>query len=238
MISVGVDVKRLGLMVVGGQPKSTAEYIQATSRVGRSRPGIVCTVFNWARPRDLSHYERFEHYHGTFYKHVEALSVTPFSTGAIKRGLAGLLVGMLRQSGTDMNRNDTAGRIQKTDPALDEIIEYIAKRASLVGTTAAGDECRAQLRHKVDLWSADAQNKAGGRTLTFDTPRGKERGTSVPLLQRPGLERWEEFTCINSLREVEPTVKLVALDAGGLDDDTTSADPAEPASPAATTEQP
>ena len=238
MISVGVDVKRLGLMVVGGQPKSTAEYIQATSRVGRSRPGIVCTVFNWARPRDLSHYERFEHYHGTFYKHVEALSVTPFSTGAIKRGLAGLLVGMLRQSGTDMNRNDTAGRIQKTDPALDEIIEYIAKRASLVGTTAAGDECRAQLRHKVDLWSADAQNKAGGRTLTFDTPRGKERGTSVPLLQRPGLERWEEFTCLNSLREVEPTVKLVALDAGGLDDDTASTDPAEPASPAATTEQP
>ncbi len=63
-------------MVVAGQPKSTAEYIQATSRVGRTDPGLVFTVFNWARPRDLSHYETFGHFHATFYRHVEALSVT------------------------------------------------------------------------------------------------------------------------------------------------------------------
>jgi hypothetical protein len=96
MVSVGVDVNRLGLMVVGGQPKTTAEYIQATSRVGRKFPGIVCTVYNWTRPRDLSHYETFEHYHATFYKHVEALSVTPFAPGAISRVLTALLVSCIR----------------------------------------------------------------------------------------------------------------------------------------------
>ena len=92
MISVGVDVSRLGLMVVASQPKHTAEYIQATSRVGRQFPGLVLTVYNWARPRDVSHYERFEHYHETFYQQVEPLSVTPFASRALDRGLSGACV--------------------------------------------------------------------------------------------------------------------------------------------------
>ena len=100
MISVGVDIERLGLMVIGGQPKSTSEYIQSSSRVGRDpkRPGLVVTVFNTHKPRDRSHYERFGAYHECFYRYVEATSLTPFSGPALERGLAGVVVAMTRMS--------------------------------------------------------------------------------------------------------------------------------------------
>ncbi len=96
MISVGVDIDRLGLMVVAGQPKTTSEYIQASSRVGRQAPGLVVTCFNVRKPRDRSHFERFAAYHESFYRYVEATSLTPFSGPAIDRGLAGMLVAMTR----------------------------------------------------------------------------------------------------------------------------------------------
>jgi hypothetical protein len=229
MISVGVDVSRLGLMVVAGQPKATAEYIQATSRVGRAFPGLVCTVFNWARPRDMSHYETFEHYHATFYKHVEPLSVTPFSPGSLQRGLAGLLVSMVRLRGTEFNLNEAASRITTSNPYIQDAVETIAKRAELIGDgKATGDFCRAELLKKADLWQSEAQNTAGGRTLTYKEPfgEGSKKGTTVSLLHSPGLERWEEFTCLNSLREVEPPVKFIISD-GGLDGNETDEDATE-----------
>ncbi|QDU88400.1 hypothetical protein Pla175_17760 [Pirellulimonas nuda] len=221
MISVGVDVSRLGVMLVAGQPKATAEYIQATSRVGRAHPGLVVTVYNWARPRDLSHYETFEHYHGTFYKHVEPLSVTPFAPGALQRGLAGLLVSMVRQRGEAFNANASAGKLTNSDPYVQEAIEAICRRAEQIGDGGASSNvCRAELSSKADLWQAEAQNTAGGRKLTYTKPYGEnaERGTSVALLQSAGEGEWEPFTCLNSLRDVEPTVKFIISD-GGLDGD-------------------
>ena len=89
-------------MVVLGQPNTTSEYIQATSRVGRddNRPGLVVTLLNIHKPRDRSHYERFRHYHETFYRAVEAASVTPFSARALDRGFAGARLGQTQQVAT------------------------------------------------------------------------------------------------------------------------------------------
>jgi Helicase conserved C-terminal domain len=223
MLSVGVDVKRLGLMVVGGQPKATAEYIQATSRVGRSRPGLVCTVLNWARPRDLSHYERFEHYHATFYQHVEALSVTPFAPRAIDRGLSALLVSLIRLAGIDFNPNDGATAVKWDHEFVKRAIETIASRAELVlGSKQAGDDIRNELKHRLDYWLAQAAMKTGGSRLGYQE---RKDGLTRGLLQQPTLGRWEQFSCLNSLREVEPTVNLV-IDDGSFDDEPVVAQPA------------
>lgn len=217
MVSVGVDVPRLGVMVVAGQPKTTAEYIQATSRVGRRHPGLVFTVYNWTRPRDLSHYESFEHYHATFYKYVEALSVTPFAPGALSRGLTALLVSCVRLQGTEFNANKRASRIDRNHPYVKEAIETILRRSELVGSSEKEfvDLLRTELNERVDQWLAEAQKTAGGRVLGYDEERD---GVTVGLMRRPSLEPWDDFTCLNSLRDVEPTVGLI-LEDGGLDAD-------------------
>jgi hypothetical protein len=219
MVSVGVDVQRLGLMVVAGQPKTTAEYIQATSRIGRQFPGVVCTVYNWARPRDLSHYETFEHYHAMFYKHVEALSVTPFAPGALDRGLTALLVALVRLQGTEFNGNHGAGRIDRQHPYVKEAISMIAERAHAVGNGAeVRQQVQAALYERLDEWLAEAQRATGGRLLGYTDTRD---GVTVGLLHRPGVEPWSHFTCLNSLRDVEPAVGLILHD-GGLDEDSTA----------------
>src|SRR3712207_5046156 len=120
MLQVGVDVARLGLMVVTGQPKNTAEYIQASSRVGRDprRPGLVVTLLNWTRPRDLAHYEDFEHYHATFYRQVEALSVTPYTRRALDRSSTAMFVAAVRNIVEQNSRNTDAHDVALDAPVV------------------------------------------------------------------------------------------------------------------------
>jgi hypothetical protein len=207
MISVGVDIDRLGLMAVAGQPKNTSEYIQATSRVGRSNagPGLVVTLFNWARPRDLSHYETFEHYHDTFYKHVEALSVTPFSVRALDRGLSGVMVGLMRLREERLNANTKAGELTDVDPLMSELFNRIVARAErCLGDPAAGVLVRKLLMDRRDRWLARVRRQTDHRLGYRD-----DTDAVVGLLEQPGQGDWGLFTCLNSLRDVEGKVDLI-----------------------------
>ena len=207
MISVGVDIERLGLMAVAGQPKTTSEYIQASSRVGRSNhgPGLVVTIYNWARPRDLSHYETFEHYHETFYKHVEALSVTPFSDRALDRGLTGVLVALMRLQEARLNANKSAGLLADIDPTMPAVIDGIVARAErAMDDAVVGAKVRAMLVRRRDEWLARVHKQSDHR-LGY---RG-DKDSVVGLLQEAEPGSWDTWTCLNSLRDVEGTVNLL-----------------------------
>ncbi|MGF6763374.1 ribosomal protein L24E [Paraburkholderia sp. GAS33] len=217
MLSVGVDVNRLGLMAVNGQPKGTAEYIQATSRVGRSFPGFVCTVLTWARPRDLSHYETFEHYHATFYKHVEAQSVTPFSPRAMDRGLTGALLSLMRLENDTFSPNVGAGELDKSDkPEITEAIDVLVRRAWNVSeTTTIKDLAERELKERADEWAKEVS--VPGRTLAYEK-RGAQAATMVGLVKSPGIHAWDNWTVPMSMREVEPGVRLI-MNTGHISDD-------------------
>jgi hypothetical protein len=224
MISVGVDVPRLGLMVCSGQPKTTAEYIQATSRVGRDAdgPGLAITLYNWAKPRDLSHYETFEHYHQTYYRQVEALSVTPFARRALDRGLTALMVSEARHIRQDWNPKPAAQIVPVLNAAFEPIVVSLRERAKLVANNAAAAAVDDLVADRRDKWSK--QQSAPGVTLAYSRGTGGE----INLLKSPESGPWTVFTAPNSLREVEVGSNLL------LREDDPSDDPAAdfPAPPA------
>ena len=231
MISVGLDITRLGLMVVHGQPKTASEYIQATSRVGRDdkRPGLVVTLMNIHRPRDRSHYERFEAWHRTFYRAVEATSVTPFSPRAIDRGLAAITVALARLGHAPLTYPTHALNILNERTALDFVSHIIAERGETHDADLSSEE-QEELRHKLkarvkdllDAWEVIARRQhQEGAKLQY----GSEVGGAPPLLYQPldpELRKQpspaEKFKAQRSLRDVEPNVNLWLRRPGEPDD--------------------
>ena len=240
MLQVGVDVSRLGLMLVVGQPKNTAEYIQATSRVGRDanhRPGLVITLGNWARPRDLAHYEQFRHFHETFYARVEPLTVTPFSVTSIDRGIDGALVAAARvtQAGRSdgLNPEHDAGRITEQQDAIDRLARDLADR---IGAAAGEEEsryARERLTSRVGEWRKRRRQVADkDGELVYE--RGADNSRRFALVRAAeaagsrGPRREEApFVVAGSMREVQPEINLlVSPDPGRLVDGSLDGAPA------------
>jgi len=221
MISVGLDITRLGLMVIYGQPKSSSEYIQASSRVGRdhTRPGLVITILNLNRPRDRSHYERFGVYHESFYRHVEATSVTPFSPRALDRGLAATVVALARHGLAKMTPPKGATEILSMRQQLTWISDLMAERAEEHNKDRSAAE-RQQLKDNLfkrcqdllDEWEQIAeQYRQNGTTLQYQDEAGSAKRLLYQFLD-PELDkvnqRFKKFRANRSMRDVEPEVNL------------------------------
>ncbi len=221
MLQVGVDVTRLGLILVVGQPKNTAEYIQASSRVGRDpgRPGLVVSLGNWARPRDLAHFEQFRHYHETFYRQVEALSVTPFSVTSLERGLDGVLVSAARVlhavAPDGLSPELAAGRIDDERDAVVALIDLLVGRVRRAADEDSADRARQRLLNRLDQWSKRrAYLKNLAKSLVYE--RAPDEAHHGPLMNSPENARAmatskdaAPFVVAHSMREVQPEINLL-----------------------------
>ena len=159
MIAVGMDVDRLGLMSVVGQPKQNSEYIQATSRVGRQHPGIIFTAYNPYRPRDLSNYENFVGFHSQMYRYVEGTTATPFAARARDRVLHALVVSLLRLQVETMADNGGASNINDiSDEQIKDIKDKILERVKITAPSSYVDTEK-EMDEFINTWKNIAKDE-------------------------------------------------------------------------------
>lgn len=201
IIEVGVDIDRLALMTIVGQPKTTAQYIQVSGRVGRrpdKSPGLVLTIYGAARPRDRSHYERFRTYHQSLYAQVEPTSVTPFARPVLRRALHGAVVSHIRQSGPSAEPNPFP------ESEFMDAIELLRARARAVDideTAALESEARA----RADEWRRWERTQWSANVFDGDPRQGLMRfAGSLPALE----SRSKIWDIPTSMRNVDAECRL------------------------------
>jgi superfamily II DNA/RNA helicase len=208
MISVGVDIQRLALMVVNGQPKTIAEYIQATSRVGRGdTAGLVVTVYNSSRTRDRSHYETFNGWHTGLYREVEATSVTPFAARAVDKAVHSVLVALARHL---VPRLKTHPRLTaESEARVRELSEVLLQRVNAIDPDEA-----ASVRSAIDRLIADWIERQDVEDYWVDT--GPTVGLMISAeqhaaLRASGARTDRAWPTLNSMRDVEPSTEFRLL---------------------------
>lgn len=217
MFGTGVDIDRLGLMIVNGQPKTTSSYIQATGRVGRRQGGMVITFFRASRPRDLDHYEFFTGYHRAIYRYVEPITVTPFAARARERGMGPVAVALLRQAreiqGIPVSYQWAAKAnanymqtVRHSASELKIINEVINKRSQIQVTTRRPpeDQVDREVRGGFDRWQTVAEQHDN---LVYEE-YAIEKDPALPVVLGDEQHQERNLTVVyrnspQSLREVE-----------------------------------
>ncbi|MDF2882859.1 MAG: helicase [Clostridiaceae bacterium] len=201
MISVGVDVSRLNLMVVSGQPKQTSEYIQATSRVGRKYPGLVFTLYNASKTRDRSHYELFYSYHQTFYKYVEPTSITPFSEPARERALHAVFISLVRHI-IGLNSEDEAKDFDEQIEGLNEVRDYIINRAGDLDNSQnhnMAEDTRNELNNIISRWITKIETSSHDEKVNYHNKKA-DKNLLETFLNRNNSNA---FPTMQSMRNID-----------------------------------
>ncbi len=216
MLSVGVDIPRLGLMVVNGQPKTMSEYIQATSRVGRQKiPGLIVTIYNNSKPRDRAHYETFETWHSSLYRSIEATSVTPFASRARDKALHAALVGLARHLLPNFSRPTLSA--EKRAEIKDEVLPILYSRIEKVDErelTAA----QRQLERLLDEWEDRGNLKSYWNDFALKTSL-LISAEKAAARKESGYSKTAAWETPNSMRNVEPGVDFQLWESAELDRD-------------------
>jgi hypothetical protein len=205
IIEVGIDIDRLSLMAVVGQPKTTSQYIQVTGRVGRrweSRPGLVVTLYSASKPRDRSHFEKFRSYHERLYAQVEPTSVTPFSPPVLDRALHALMVAYVRQVG---DRDCTRSPYPYPEELIEQLRQIMLPRVRAVDAMEVDNVERVFARRAAEWrdWQRnDWQSRSGGE---------------IPLLRRAGSYASPEqarlsWSVAQSMRDVDAQCEAIITD--------------------------
>ena len=213
MVSVGLDVARLALMIVNGQPLTSAEYIQASSRVGRDEvPGLVLVNYFRSQARSLSHYETFRPYHESFYRFVEPSSVTPYTYQVRSRALHAALVIAVRHSCGELRGNQDAGKFQKDLPNVMKVVEVLKTRiAKAIDEPAQKQEVIANIDQLVFQWDAEAERcEKEKRQLSYKSSNRSRNADGLLFVH--GESQNGLWATLNSMRNVELTGKLKAYD--------------------------
>lgn len=212
MVSVGLDVARLALMVMNGQPLTTAEYIQASSRVGRDEvPGLVFANYFRHQARSLSHYECFRSYHESFYRFVESTSVTPYTFQARSRALHAALVIALRHACPHLRDNRAAGQFDSRDQEVRAVVDALRRRCASAAGTERADDSVAHIDALVAQWHDEARRcEAVRRQLKYHTP-DREKNAERLLCSHDSTSRGLWRT-LHSMRNVESAAEFKVHD--------------------------